>query len=113
MAPYNEACARCGERDLVRGAVLDAHGGGVSCASCAASLRGQGARPLSAEVRAMLALAAAQPSLEKAALYASENALDPETERAAGQAMTAILSRYIARPLRSLEFIAKMIAASG
>lgn len=104
MAPEFGACARCGgaESDrFERGAVLAPDGAGVVCAACAAGVRGVGVRPLSAEARrCLVAAAAGEPSGE----------VGVEVEVEAQQAMQAILSRYLSRPLRSLEFIAKMNA---
>lgn len=108
MAPEFGACARCGgaEADrFERGAVLEPGGAGVVCAACAAQVRGVGVRPLSAEARQCLLAAAAG---EAGAGAATEVEVTVEIE--AQQAMQAILSRYLSRPLRSLEFIAKMNA---
>lgn len=111
LAPSFDACARCGSTALDRGPILDSHGGGIACETCAASLRGQGNRPLSGAVRQLLSLAAKQADLDAAAGVATEVTFDADDERQAGRAMTAILSRYLNKPLRSLEFIAKMNAA--
>ena len=91
---------------LDRGAVLDPGGAGIACADCAALVRGVGARPLEGAARRELIDAAAP--LESAAERAADR--DPDAEVGAQRAMSAILSRYLSRPLRSLEFIAKMNA---
>ncbi len=114
LAPNFEQCARCGTDDLDRGAVLDAHGGGIACANCAGRLRGHGVRPLGPKARRELADAGAETSLSTAAergrgrIHAG---IINDGEREAQQATAAILSRHLSSELRSLEFIAKMNAA--
>lgn len=105
LAPSFDRCAGCGSTDLERGALLEPGGGGVVCGACAATVRGHGARPLADDSRRLLVAAAAPGGLGEVA-----DAADPEAAIAAQRAMAAILSRHLSRPLRSVEFIAKMNA---
>ena len=114
IAPTFARCARCGtddEADLARGAVLDPQGAGVACATCAATIRGTGVRPLGDEARRELLAASRVPSLEAAATLESDADTSDQVE--ASRAMTAIISRHLSKPLRSLEFIAKMSRPAG
>jgi DNA repair protein RecO (recombination protein O) len=108
MAPDFERCSRCGtadEGDLARGALLEPEGGGVVCSGCASQIRGLGARPLSDGARRALVDAALAPDLAAAA---ATEPLEAEIATEAREATQSILSRHLSRPLRSLEFIAKM-----
>jgi DNA repair protein RecO (recombination protein O) len=110
LAPSFDRCGACGSVDLDRGALLDPGGGGVLCSRCAAGVRAHGARPLAGETRHLLAAAAAPGELTDA-LSAVDPGVEPEVEIDAQRAMSALLSRHLSRPLRSLEFIAKMNAS--
>lgn len=110
LAPQFDRCAACSSLDLERGALLDPGGGGVLCSGCAASARGHGARPLADETRRLLVAAGAAGELTAVADDAVADA-DAETEVDAQRAMSLILSRQLSRPLRSIEFIAKMNAS--
>lgn len=112
MAPDFARCAACGGAEperFERGAVLDPGGAGVVCAGCAAAIRGVGVRPLSAGARRCLLAAGLDPA-HHGGESEVEPGVEPEVEIEAQQAMQAILSRHLSRPLRSLEFIAKMNA---
>ncbi len=116
LAPNFEQCVRCGTSKLDRGAVLDAHGGGIACTHCAGRLRGHGVRPIGQEARRELADAGAEKSLttaaERGCARIHAGVLD-DGEREAQRATAAILSRHLSSELRSLDFIAKMNAAGN
>ncbi|HET9621722.1 MAG TPA: DNA repair protein RecO [Kofleriaceae bacterium] len=110
--PALDRCAACGERDLAQGAVFDPERGGAICRRCAARSRTTGVRPLEPATRAYLEAVASQDSpLAARALDA-----DPRftaAERAAGRdAMLSMITRLADKPLRSLEYLAKLGAAS-
>lgn len=109
--PALEGCAACGDPELASGSVFDPARGGAICRTCAVASRGQGVRPFEPEARAYL-LAVAE-----AATPPDANALDRD-DRFANSARTAgrdaLISMVISvagRPLRSLEYIAKLGAA--
>lgn len=104
LGPVFDRCAACGERDLSRGAVLDPHRGGAVCAGCAAASRTLGVRPLADDARQLLVAAQRAPSL------AAADALETEGDAAsaARDAMLALISHHVGKPLRSVEFIAKL-----
>jgi len=105
-APVLDACASCGRSDLGDGVVFDAGRGGVLCASCAAKSRGAGVRPLPAGAREyLLAARAATRMIDAAALDA---ATDDADRVAARDAVVGMITGLVGRPLRSIEFIAKL-----
>jgi DNA repair protein RecO (recombination protein O) len=103
LRPSLDRCVGCGT-DLLdgHGDVLDLRRGGVVCAAC----HGHG-RPLVAEVRQ--ALVAAQ-ALELGA--APSWSLPPLVNAGCREALAAIIVDHVGRPLKSLEFIAKLNHAS-
>jgi DNA repair protein RecO (recombination protein O) len=107
--PALEACAACGETALDN-AVFDPTRGGAICRRCAATSRGPRVRPLDAGTRAYLAAAAA---LEPAAARVLDR--DPRfapADRIAGRdAIVTMVTDLIGKPLRSLEYLAKLGAA--
>jgi DNA repair protein RecO (recombination protein O) len=109
LRPVLDVCAACGrdpEKGLDRGALLDPHRGGVVCGPCGASSRGLGVRPLSGTVRTMLEAAS------RCELLADAATAPPRAGGAeARDAMLALLLHHIGKPLRSIEFIAKMNSA--
>jgi DNA repair protein RecO (recombination protein O) len=111
LAPVLDRCVGCGAAGdaLSAGAVVDPGRGGVVCAGCAeAGVRGR-PRPLSPRARALLMAARAASSLAAAA---SSPAPDREPAIEARDAMLAVILTHVGKPLRSLDFIAKMAAAS-
>jgi DNA repair protein RecO (recombination protein O) len=109
LAPVLDRCVGCGTEAVDgRGVVLDSARGGVCCAACAALARQVGVRPLSGPARRILADAQAAPSLA-AARGQSPN---PEVAAEARDALLSIVLGHVDRPLRSLEFIAKVSGAA-
>jgi DNA repair protein RecO (recombination protein O) len=115
-APQLDACVGCGIADDTLdapGTVFDPARGGAVCPRCAAASRGPSVRPLPGPARAYLLAARAAGSPQDAA------ALDDDADEAAridhGQArdaMVAMLIHLLGRPLKTLEFIGKVQAAS-
>ncbi|HEX5633235.1 MAG TPA: DNA repair protein RecO, partial [Gemmatimonadales bacterium] len=99
-APVLGSCAGCGGGRLDEpGQCFDPVRGGVVCAACAPAHRG--ALPLGGEARAYLLMA------ERGELPEAE----PEVAEAARDAVLSALTSHLSRPLKSLEFIAKVSRA--
>ncbi len=99
LRPSLDACVACGTDELGAGGdVLDVRRGGVVCAHC----HGHG-RPLSDDVRRAL-VAAQALDLHGAGSFA----LAPSVNVGAREALGAIIIDHVGRPLKSLEFIAKL-----
>jgi DNA repair protein RecO (recombination protein O) len=103
LKPSLDRCVGCGTEALDGGTeVLDLRRGGVVCAAC----HGHG-RPLSAEVRQALVTA------QDMALGAAPGwSLPAAVNAGCREALAAIIVGHVGRPLKSLEFIAKLIHAS-
>jgi DNA repair protein RecO (recombination protein O) len=104
IAPQLDRCIGCGEADTLdeEGTVLDGVRGGVECPACVTG--GNAVKPLPAPARALLLAARDAPSLAEA---------PPDGGPGAAQARDAVLAMLLAqigKPLRSVEFIAKMSA---
>lgn len=108
-----ERCAACGSSELDGGAVFDASRGGAICRRCAGGSRGAGVRVYEPPTRAYLT-AIAKLVTSKAARAVDSDARFSSADRAAGRdAMLAMIGSLVDRPLRSLEFIAKLGAAAA
>jgi DNA repair protein RecO (recombination protein O) len=110
--PAIHQCAACGETDLDGGAVFDPQRGGAICRRCAAISRTSGVRPFEPATRAYLGsiLEANTPAAARAA--DTDPRFTPADRHAARDAMLAMVQTLVGRPLRSLEYIAKLGAAS-
>ncbi|HEV7557625.1 MAG TPA: DNA repair protein RecO C-terminal domain-containing protein, partial [Kofleriaceae bacterium] len=110
--PALDGCAACGATDVDTNAVFDPTRGGVICRRCAATSRGPSVRPIDAGTIAYLRAVA---SYRRPAAARAVDA-DPQflpADRAAGRdAFVGMVSGLVGRPLRSLEYIAKLGAAS-
>jgi DNA repair protein RecO (recombination protein O) len=110
-APSLDRCVGCGATDTLDmpGTVFDPERGGVACPRCAALSRGAGIRPLAAAARAyLLAARAAQPLGAAVALDADpDGAHDRHVAR---DCLVTMIVGLVGRPLRTLEFLAKMRA---
>ena len=108
--PAIDRCAACSNL-AADGAVFDASRGGVLCASCASRSRAEGVRMFEAGARAYLR------AISNAGDPSSAQALDAdprftfEDKLAAREALVSMLLGLIGKPLRSLEYIAKLGAA--
>jgi DNA repair protein RecO (recombination protein O) len=109
--PALAACAACGELDLAAGAVFDPARGGALCQRCAATSRGAGVRPLGPGVRGYLVAVAAAASPAAAQPLDRDPRFDAADRIAARDAVVAMVTATAGRPLRALEFIAKLGAA--
>lgn len=109
--PALDACAACGRTDLEAGAVFDPSRGGAICRSCAAGSRGPGIRPLDPATLAYLRAAAALGTPGAARALDADPRFSPADRTAAREALIAMVMLLVGKPLRSLEFIAKLGAA--
>ena len=113
IAPVLAGCVGCGVGDDVLdagGAVFDPDRGGIVCGACAAAARGAALRPISSAARRLL-LACQQASLREVAAVATELG-DSDAAAEARDAMLATVATHLGRPLRTLEFIAKVSGAN-
>jgi DNA repair protein RecO (recombination protein O) len=109
--PALDACAACGETALASGAVFDPTRGGVICKRCAATSRGANIRPIDTGTLAYLQAVAAAGSPAAARALDTDPAV-AAADRAAGRdAMVAMVVSLVGKPLKSLEYIAKLGAA--
>lgn len=104
LRPSLAACVACGTVELgAAGDVLDVRRGGVVCAHC----HGHG-RALAAEVRRALV------DLQRLGLAdAGGVSLPPAVNAGCREALSALIIDHVGRPLKSLEFIAKLNHASA
>ncbi len=109
--PSLDACAACGKSDLAAGAVFDPSRGGAICRACAASSRGPGIRPLDPSTLAYLRAVAGLETPAAARAADTDPAFSAGDRIAAREAMIAMVTLLVGKPLRSLEFIAKLGAA--
>ena len=108
--PALATCAAC-SKPLEQGAVFDPSRGGAVCRSCAAGSRGPGIRPLELTTLAYLR-AVAELGAPAAARAVDTDPRFSSADRTAGrEALIAMVTGLAGKPLRSLEFIAKLAAA--
>jgi DNA repair protein RecO (recombination protein O) len=99
LRPELGSCVACDSDDLgMPGDVFDVRRGGVVCAHC----HGHG-RPLVDDVRRALVDAQARTLHDAASLT-----LSPSVNAGCREALAAIIADHVGRPLKSLEFIAKL-----
>lgn len=110
-APMLDVCAGCGHADALgdAGMVFDPGRGGAVCAGCAARSRGAGVRPLPAGARDLLLALRDLPRLADAAAPVDVE-VDDADRAAARDALVGMIVGLVGRPLRSVEFIAKVSA---
>jgi DNA repair protein RecO (recombination protein O) len=115
LAPALDRCVACGNQELddressAAGGdhCFDLRRGGVVCSSCGRP--GHGGRALAGAVRRALIALGRAPSLEQAAA----KALPREVALAARELLVAVIGEHLGRPLKSLEFIAKLAGKDG
>jgi DNA repair protein RecO (recombination protein O) len=120
LAPVLERCVGCGAAEVyTRGVVLDPNRGGICCSTCAAMSRGAGVRPIAPGALRVLQAAQNVPSLAAASALAITSAtksdsrtIEANNQAEARDALVALLLGHIGKPLRSLEFIAKVSGAA-
>ncbi len=105
--PALDRCAACGG-ELGAGAVFDAGRGGAMCRSCGAISRGVGVQPFGEGARGYLAAIAEAGTLAEARLV---DGRFPDDRIAAREAMVAMVTSLVGKPLRSLEYLGKLVAA--
>lgn len=112
--PAIEQCAVCGRTELDSGAVFDPVRGGAMCRRCAATSRGPGVRPLEPGTRAYLREIIALDTPGAARAIDADPRFAPADRTAARDALVAMVQSLVGRPLRSLEYLAKLgVAARG
>jgi DNA repair protein RecO (recombination protein O) len=109
--PALHGCAACGATDLATAAVFDPWRGGAVCRRCAATSRGAGVRPIDPGALGYLRAAAAATTLGAARALDVDPAFSPADRAAGRDAMLAMVGGLVARPLKSLTYIAKLAAA--
>jgi len=109
--PAIDRCAACGEVDLGSGTVFDPVRGGAICRRCAATSRDRGVRPFAVEAQAYLRAILAFDTPAAARAVDADPRFAPADRLAARDAMLAMVSSVAGKPLRSLEYIAKLGAA--
>ncbi len=108
-APALDACAACGGT-LDDGAVFDPTRGGAICRRCAATSRTAGVRPIEPGALAYLRAVAAAES--PGAARAVDASFAPADRTAARDALVAMVTGLVGKPLRSLEYLAKLGASA-
>jgi DNA repair protein RecO (recombination protein O) len=106
--PALAQCAACGSTELDGGAVFDPQRGGAICRRCAATSRTAGVRPLEPAVRQYLEAIAALDTPEAARALDRDPRFQAADRKVARDALVAMIVELIGRPLRSLEYLAKL-----
>ncbi|MBX3158228.1 MAG: DNA repair protein RecO [Deltaproteobacteria bacterium] len=108
--PALDACAAC-HAPVAGGAVFDASRGGAICRACAPASRGPGVRQFEEGAGAYLCAIAEVAELGVVVGLDRDPRFSPADRHAARDAMVAMVTSLAERPLRSLEYIAKLGAA--
>ncbi|MDB4953208.1 MAG: repair protein RecO [Myxococcales bacterium] len=109
--PALDACAACGEVRLEAGAMFDPERGGAICRRCAGTSRNAGVRPLEPGTLAYLR-AVVQADTPAVARGLDRDPAISAADRVAGrEAIVAMVTSLAGKPLKSLEYIAKLGAA--
>jgi DNA repair protein RecO (recombination protein O) len=109
--PALDQCAAC-TLPIAEGAVFDPARGGAICRSCAATSRGQGVRQLDPAARAYLVAAAEAGNPAAARALDTDPRFTTADRHAARDHLLSMVTGLVGRPLRSLEYLAKLAAAS-
>ena len=110
--PAIDQCAACGERELASGAVFDPSRGGAICRRCAATSRGAGIRPLDPQTRAYLHAIVEHDAPGAARAVDTDPRFTQADRHAARDALVGMVTSLVGKPLRSLEYIAKLSRSS-
>ncbi|HMG53963.1 MAG TPA: DNA repair protein RecO [Kofleriaceae bacterium] len=108
--PAIDRCAACGG-ELGPGAVFDPRRGGAICRSCAGSSRNPGVRPYEPATQDYLAAVVDHEGPLAARAVDADPRFAAADRSAARDAMVAMVTGLVGRPLRSLEYLAKLGAA--
>jgi DNA repair protein RecO (recombination protein O) len=109
--PAIDRCAPCGETALDEGAVFDPQRGGAICRRCAAHSRNVGVRPFAPATRGYLEAVLALDTPLAARAVDHDPRFSPADRMAAREAIVAMVVGLAGKPLRSLEYLAKLGAA--
>jgi DNA repair protein RecO (recombination protein O) len=109
--PALDACGACNELQLGSGAVFDPTRGGAICRRCAASSRGAAIRPIDGGTLTYLQAIAAAGSPSAARVLDADPGVTAADRAAGRDAMIAMVLSLVGKPLKSLEYIAKLGAA--
>jgi DNA repair protein RecO (recombination protein O) len=108
--PALDACAACGKTQLA-GALFDPGRGGVICRTCGALSRAAGVRVLEEGALAYLRAVVTAETPSAARALDGDSRFTAGDRTAARDAMIAMIQSLVGKPLRSLEYIAKLGAA--
>lgn len=111
--PAIDQCAACGETALASGAVFDPARGGAICRRCAAASRGPGVRPLDPRTRAYLRAVVELDTSTAARAVDTDPQFTQADRHAARDALVGMVTSLVGKPLRSLEYIAKLSRSSA
>jgi DNA repair protein RecO (recombination protein O) len=109
--PALDACAACSETDLETGAIFDPQRGGAICRRCAASSRGAGIRTIDTRTLGYLRAVAAAGAPAVGRALDTDPAFQPGDRTAGRDAFVAMAQSLVGKPLKSIEYIAKLGAA--
>lgn len=109
--PALDTCAACGTIELEANAVFDPVRGGALCRRCAATSRGPGVRPLDPSTRAYLRAVIALETPTAARAVDTDATFSAADRTSAREALVAMVTNLVGKPLRSLEYLAKLGAA--
>jgi DNA repair protein RecO (recombination protein O) len=90
------------------GTVFDPTRGGVVCRTCAAASRGPGVRAIDSGAIAYLRAVAAAPTIADARSLDADARFTAADRHAGRDALVAMATALVGKPLRSLEYIAKL-----
>jgi DNA repair protein RecO (recombination protein O) len=105
-----DSCAACGRTELAQ-AVFDPTRGGAICRPCAATSRGAGVQLIGDNAFRYLRAAASVDAPGEARALDRDPRFEPSDRLAAREAMVATAQTLVGRPLKSLEYIAKLASA--
>jgi DNA repair protein RecO (recombination protein O) len=108
--PAIDHCAAC-SAEVGDGAVFDPRRGGAICRRCAAQSRSIGVRPYDAAVRAYLHEVAELGTPFAARAVDTDPRFTAADRSAARDGLVAMVTGIVGKPLRSLEYLAKLGAA--
>lgn len=109
--PAIDQCAACGATDLEEGALFDPERGGAICRRCGAQSRATGVRPFAPATRGYLRAVRELGTASAARAVDLDPRFAPADRIAGRDALVAMVTGQVGRPLRSLAYLAKLGAA--
>ena len=109
--PAIDQCAACGSTELGDGALFDPVRGGAICRRCAAQSRNAGVRPFDPATRAYLHTVVELDTPLAARAVDADQRFTAADRTAGRDAIVAMVAGLVGKPLRSLEYLAKLGAA--